>query len=123
MRSRLCSRCRRVIPSGQRCNCVEAKRKAEYDKRRPSAGERGYDADWRAVRRQYLAAHPDCSHPGCTAAATEVDHIQSVKDRPDLRLHWSNLRPFVNGTIASGRLGTKPSVCPQKPVRAHGLLT
>lgn len=93
-RARLCSRCRRVIPAGQRCQCGEAKRKAEYDKRRPSSGERGYDADWRAVRRQYLAAHPGCSHDGCTAAATEVDHIKSVAERPDLRLHWSNLRGF-----------------------------
>lgn len=93
-RARLCSRCRRVIPAGQRCQCGEAKRKAEYDRRRPSAGERGYDADWRAVRRQYLAAHPGCQHEGCTAAAVEVDHIQSVAERPDLRLHWSNLRGF-----------------------------
>lgn len=94
MRSRLCARCRRVIPAGQRCQCGEAKRKAELDKRRPSSGQRGYTADWKAVRRQYLAAHPDCSHDGCTAAATEVDHIKSVAERPDLRLHWSNLRGF-----------------------------
>jgi 5-methylcytosine-specific restriction protein A len=35
-----------------------------------------------------------CSHPGCTAAATEADHIVAVALRPDLRLRWSNLRPF-----------------------------
>lgn len=83
------------MPEGMTCECVkrsEAKRKAAYDLTRPKSGERGYDADWRAVRKQYIAAHPTCSHDGCSAPATEVDHIQTVKDRPDLRLRWSNLR-------------------------------
>ncbi len=93
-RARLCGNCRRVIPAGRRCQCREAKRKAAIDKARPSSGERGYDADWRAVRRQYLAAHPMCQHEGCTAHATEVDHIETVAARPDLRLSWSNLRGF-----------------------------
>ncbi|MCO5078975.1 MULTISPECIES: HNH endonuclease signature motif containing protein [Hyphomicrobiales] len=35
-----------------------------------------------------------CCQPGCTARATEVDHVISVRQRPDLRLSWSNLRPF-----------------------------
>ena len=96
-RARICSSCRRAVPAGQTCECrktAERKRKAALDAARPKSGERGYDADWRAVRRQYLAAHPGCSHEGCTASATEVDHIQSVASRPDLRLHWSNLRGF-----------------------------
>lgn len=96
-RARICSSCRRAVPAGQTCECrktAERKRKAALDAARPKSGERGYDADWRAVRRQYLAAHPDCQHEGCTAPATEVDHIQSVASRPDLRLHWSNLRGF-----------------------------
>lgn len=79
------------------CECRKAserKRKAAHDATRPKSGERGYDADWRAVRRQYLNAHPTCQHEGCTAAAVEVDHIQSVTARPDLRLSWSNLRGF-----------------------------
>lgn len=93
-RARICSSCRRAVPAGQTCECrktAERKRKAAHDATRPKSGERGYDADWRAVRRQYLAAHPGCQHEGCTAAATEVHHVQSVASRPDLRLHWSNL--------------------------------
>jgi len=85
------------VPAGQECACRkrrEAARKAKLDAARPKSGERGYDADWRAVRRQYLAANPQCSHDGCTSPAAEVDHIKSVADRPDLRLHWSNLRGY-----------------------------
>lgn len=96
-RNRICPNCRRAVLAGQVCECrktSERKRKAAIDASRPKAGERGYDADWRAVRRQYLAAHPDCQHDGCTAPASEVDHVHSVAERPDLRLSWSNLRGY-----------------------------
>ena len=96
-RNRICPHCRRAVPAGQTCECRKAserKRKAAHDATRPKAGERGYDADWRAVRKQYLDEHPQCSHDGCTSAATEVDHIHSVAERPDLRLRWSNLRGY-----------------------------
>lgn len=93
-RAKLCARCRRVVPAGKRCQCTERVRKAKIDATRPNSGERGYDADWRAVRRQYLDAHPMCSHPDCQQPATEVDHIQSINDAPELRLRWSNLRGF-----------------------------
>lgn len=94
-KNRVCP-CGQVVPPGP-CPCAQ-KRKAAHlkqiDVKRPSAGERGYDADWRAVRRQYLAAHPACQHEGCTARAVEVDHIQSIRDAPALRLRWSNLRGY-----------------------------
>lgn len=93
-RNRICSNCRRAVLAGTTCECrkaAERKRKAALDAARPKSGERGYDADWRAVRRQYLVAHPTCQHDGCTAAAQEVHHIKSVTERPDLRLSWSNL--------------------------------
>lgn len=68
---------------------AERERKARLDERRPSSGDRGYDADWRAVRKQFLARHPTCQ---CGRPATEADHVLAVRDRPDLRLSWSNLR-------------------------------
>ena len=61
---------------------------------RPSPAARGYDAAWRALRAAYLAAHPRCER--CPAAATDVDHIQPVRYRPDLRLEWSNLRSLCH---------------------------
>jgi 5-methylcytosine-specific restriction protein A len=73
---------------------AEKRRKAIIDQRRPSSTERGYDAAWRAVRKQFIAAHPICS--ACPAPATDADHVQSIAERPDLRLKWSNLRPYCH---------------------------
>jgi len=67
----------------------ERERRAFLDAKRASAPARGYDAAWRRVRKLFLAAHPFCA---CGMPATEADHIASVRDRPDLRLSWSNLR-------------------------------
>lgn len=91
---RLCS-CGRTVPAGQPCSCRvqrEADRKAKLDAARPSAGERGYDADWKRCRSGFLKKHFVCQQPGCNRPATEADHIVSVRERPDLRLRWSNLR-------------------------------
>jgi 5-methylcytosine-specific restriction endonuclease McrA len=73
---------------------AEARRKAFIDQHRPSAAERGYDAAWRACRRRFIEKHPECCADGCGRPTEEVDHIQSVRERPDLRLAWSNLRPY-----------------------------
>lgn len=72
----------------------ERERKAMHDRTRPTAEARGYDADWRRTRDRFIAANPLCSAPGCGRLAEEVDHILSVRDRPDLRLSWFNLRVF-----------------------------
>jgi 5-methylcytosine-specific restriction protein A len=70
----------------------EAGRQARVDASRPSAARRGYDADWRRFRAAFLGSHPQCSHPACCEPATEVDHIRSVRERPDLRLDPGNVR-------------------------------
>lgn len=72
---------------------VERERKRRFNADRPSSAARGYDADWRALRAAFLYANPLCCVPGCLAHATEADHIVSVRERPDLRLVWDNLRP------------------------------
>ncbi|MDD2772750.1 MAG: HNH endonuclease signature motif containing protein [Elusimicrobiales bacterium] len=43
--------------------------------RRGSAASRGYDSNWRRLRQCVLAQDPICKWPGCTQAATDVDHI------------------------------------------------
>lgn len=73
-----------------------AKLRARTDRFRPSPAERGYDGDWRRCRRLFIEKHPVCSTPGCGAPTTDVDHLISPRVRPDLRLKWSNLRPFCH---------------------------
>jgi len=60
-----------------------------YDKRRPSAARRGYDARWRERRLYFLQSHPlciDCTDEGRITPATEVDHI--IPHRSNPRLMW-----------------------------------
>ncbi|BAI72671.1 HNH-family nuclease [Azospirillum sp. B510] len=73
----------------------QQKRKA-HDQARGSASSRGYDSDWRKLRARFLKAHPLCCVTGCGERATDVDHIQGVRERPDLRLEWSNLRSMCH---------------------------
>ncbi len=92
--ARICS-CGRRVPSGTMCQCRRQAR-AEADALRPSSAQRGYDSDWRTLRAAFLKANPCCSEPGCSADATDADHVISVRERPDLRLDWNNLRPFCH---------------------------
>ncbi|ROP84256.1 HNH endonuclease [Stella humosa] len=75
--------------STPRCpGCTRARRQA-HDAVRPSAALRGYDGEWRELRKRFLAAHPRCCM--CGAAANEVDHIVAIADG-GARLAWANLR-------------------------------
>jgi hypothetical protein len=74
----------------------ERERKRLIDTKRANSTRRGYDGAWRALRTEFLAANPLCSEDGCRLPATDVDHIRAVRDRPDLRLIWSNLRSFCH---------------------------
>jgi len=62
----------------------------EYDLQRGTACKRGYDRQWRNLRKDFLAEHPRCSE--CGRPAAMVDHIVKVRDAPHLRLVWSNLQ-------------------------------
>lgn len=75
---------------------TEAQRRARFDKARPSSTKRGYDGVWAKLRALFLKLNPLCSAPGCGEKATDVDHIEDVRSRPDLRLVWSNLRSFCH---------------------------
>ena len=54
---------------------------------RDSAAQRGYGYRWREIRAAHLAAYPWCSALGCTAVATDVDHVvpraAGGTDQPD----------------------------------------
>ena len=65
------------------------------DRDRGTRSERGYDALWQRFRRFVLSRHPlcaDCRERSLIIAATEVHHIEKVRDRPDLRLDPTNVR-------------------------------
>lgn len=64
---------------------------------RPTAAQRGYDGQWRGLRAAFIRQHPVCAVIGCGAPATDVDHIVAVRERPDLRLTWGNLRALCHG--------------------------
>ena len=70
----------------------EHERRKAIDEQRPGSAARGYDAAWRKLRAVYLRQHPVCAMPRCGAMATDVDHVESIRDRPDLRLEWGNLK-------------------------------
>lgn len=56
--------------SGSRC--TDCRR--DHDRtRRPDPAARGYDADYRGLRKEILAEHPDCWW--CPAPATTIDHV------------------------------------------------
>ena len=62
--------------------------------KRESSARRGYDSAWYRLRNDFVRAHPTCCVPGCGQPTEEVDHKIPVRQRPDLRLDWSNLQPL-----------------------------
>lgn len=80
---RICS-CGNTVASGARCVCERA-RKAEHDRRRPNASERGYDARWRCEANAFLKVNPSCKR--CGEQATVVDHV--VPHRGDPLRFWN----------------------------------
>lgn len=83
--------------SASRCPACRAEWKAKQPPDpRPSARQRGYDKDWQALRAIFLARNPICAAPGCDRPATDVDHVQSVREAPHRRLDPTNLRPLCH---------------------------
>ena len=61
---------------------------------RGSATRRGYDYTWQQLRKMILARDPLCvlCLPHRLTLSVQVDHIKTIRERPDLRLDESNLR-------------------------------
>jgi len=61
-------------------------RDKDYDKRRASRSQRGYDRTWQKVRRMQLNAQQlceDCREQGRLTIATEVHHIVALRNGGD----------------------------------------
>lgn len=95
--------CSNLISGSQRC-CVEClpydkNSMKEYDRKRGSSAERGYDRRWRKVREIKLSIDPLCEvclDQGLTTKATMVHHIKPIKTHPELRLVLTNLQSLCN---------------------------
>ena len=64
-----------ALTDGRYCAAHARSEQRRYDRERGSAARRGYGARWRKVRRLVLARDLICLAPGCTQAATDVDHV------------------------------------------------
>ena len=73
------------------------KKAREYEQDRGSSYERGYDLQWRKLRKYKLKINPLCECPNClngrlrVRAATVVHHIKDIETHPELRLVMDNL--------------------------------
>lgn len=82
---RLC-KCGAVV-QGRCPNCTK-----QYDQRRGTAAERGYDSRWAAYAKDYKRRNPLCVYiredgRPCHRPAEHVDHIKRVSGADD-RLFW-----------------------------------
>lgn len=80
MIKRPCSQpgCPGIAMQGGRCAQHRRVVVRQYDAQRGTPSERGYDADWRKIRSQVLAAQPYCGNRRAhryPELATDVDHI------------------------------------------------
>ncbi len=86
-----------VLVDGSDSRCPGHRRQVarEREDRRGSSTARGYGSDWQRLRLRKLQTDPHCA--SCksqerVSLAEEIDHIQPIAERPDLRLVWSNLQ-------------------------------
>ena len=92
---RICS-CGKVVTSGAVCECEARRnreRKERFDKKRPTARQRGYTAEWEREAKAFLSEPGNRRCARCGDPATVVMHIKSIRARPDLRMVRSNWRP------------------------------
>lgn len=54
------------------------------------------DYAWQKLRKEHRRFHPFCEVVGCGRKAQHVDHIQTVAERPDLRLNSGNLQSLCH---------------------------
>lgn len=80
--------CGKLIEAPGYCDKHKKAARKEFDERRGTAAERGYDSKWAKARAFYLRKHPlcvYCQRAGRVVAANTVDHItpHKLKDAID----------------------------------------
>ena len=80
---RICT-CGKRVPYRTKCICNIVRRR-EYDDRRPTSTQRGYDGKWTKARAIFLLNNPLCAM--CGKPAKVVDHIKP--HRGDKTIFWA----------------------------------
>ncbi|WP_428665048.1 HNH endonuclease [Reyranella sp.] len=101
---------------------AERRRKALYDRQRPSARKRGYDARWERESKEFLAqpGNEFCAC-GCGRRADMVDHRVAHKGDPRLfwdRANWQPMARQCNSAKAAreeGAFGNRPRIRGGRP--------
>ena len=77
------------LPSAYRPEHVKT-----HDQLRGTTAERGYDQSWVDLRAYKISRDPICEVCQHYDAKfpVEVHHINAIRDRPDLRLEYANLK-------------------------------
>lgn len=91
----VCPHCNRAHTKSEPCEAVqrmERERKARFDQKRPSARQRGYDAEWERESKAFLAVYSSCRR--CGKQATLVDHITPIRVAPHRRMDRTNWQPL-----------------------------
>jgi 5-methylcytosine-specific restriction endonuclease McrA len=91
----ICSHCGKAHTRKEPCITVrrlEKERKARFDKKRPTARQRGYTAEWEKARKEYLAVYSSCAR--CGQPATLVDHRKAHKGNQTLFWDRANWQPL-----------------------------
>ncbi|MHC4051498.1 HNH endonuclease [Bradyrhizobium sp. 25ACV] len=95
--------CGKIIAAADLCEC-QIRRKAESDKLRPNATDRGYDSKWRRESKAFLALPQNrfCAC-GCGRTADCVDH--KTPHRGDMKLFWDrkNWQPLASSPCHASR--------------------
>lgn len=86
-------RCAEIVERGDYCTKHQGEARAT---RFRGVKDRFYDSsEWRTMRTAFIVRHPVCNR--CKrSAATEVHHVQSRRDNPELALTWENLEALCS---------------------------
>lgn len=107
MINKICSRCGKILPVGERCSCQPAYRR-DYNRFRRDKKIAAFraSAEWRAMRQQIIERDNGTDQyvlhtTGALRPGFSVHHIIPLSERWDLRLAEHNLITLSDDTHAS----------------------
>lgn len=113
---RICS-CGKRVASGQKCPC-QISRKAERERQRPTARQRGYDGKWEKARAAFLAKPENKLCVYCGDVATLVDH--KIAHKGDMKLFWRQSNWVASCRRCNSRKNIRHEGGFGNPIREYG---